>query len=129
MQWSDEGYLLSKNNYDENSIIIEAFTLNHGKYSGLVYGGASRKQKKIFQIGNKIFLNWKSKNDNNSGYFSVELVRPIAASFFDDKKKSACILSSTSILKILLPERQTTAGVSLTTTYLEMNLPKSWGLM
>ena len=55
MQWSDEGYLLSKNNFDENSIIIEAFTLNHGKYSGLVYGGASRKQKKIFQIGNKIF--------------------------------------------------------------------------
>ena len=51
MQWSDEGYLLSKNNFDENSIIIESFTLKHGKYSGLVYGGASRRQKKIFQIG------------------------------------------------------------------------------
>ena len=50
MQWSDEGYLLSKNSYDENSIIIEAFTLNHGKCTGLVYGGASRKQKKIFQV-------------------------------------------------------------------------------
>ena len=50
MQWSDEGYLLSKNNFDENSIIIEVFTINHGNNSGLVYGGASRKQKKIFQI-------------------------------------------------------------------------------
>ena len=106
MQWSDEGYLLSKNNFDENSIIIESFTLKHGKYSGLVYGGASRKQKKNFQIGNKIFLNWKSKGENKTGYFTVELIKPIAPSFFDDKRRSACILSLTSILKILLPERQ-----------------------
>ncbi len=106
MQWSDEGYLLSKNNFDENSIIIESFTLKHGKYSGLVYGGASRKQKKIFQIGNKIFLNWKSRGENKTGYFTVELIKPIAPSFFDDKRRSVCILSLTSILKILLPERQ-----------------------
>ena len=106
MLWSDEGYLLSKNNFDENSIIIESFTLKHGKYSGLVYGGASRKQKKIFQIGNKILLNWKSTGENKTGYFTVELIKPIAPSFFDDKRRSACILSLTSILKILLPERQ-----------------------
>ena len=106
MQWSHEGYLLSKNNFDENSIIIESFTLKHGKYSGLVYGGASRKQKKIFQIGNKILLNWKSTGENKTGYFTVELIKPIAPSFFDDKRRSACILSLTSILKILLPERQ-----------------------
>ena len=106
MQWSDEGYLLSKNNFDENSIIIEVFTLNHGKCSGLVYGGASRKQKKIFQTGNKIFLDWKSRGENKSGYFTVELIKPIAPSFFDDKKRSICILSIASILKILLPERQ-----------------------
>ena len=34
--------------HDENSIIAEAFTLNHGKYVGIVYGGSSRKQKKIY---------------------------------------------------------------------------------
>jgi DNA repair protein RecO (recombination protein O) len=106
MQWSDEGYLLSKNNYNENSIIIEAFTLNHGKYTGVVYGGSSRKQKRNFQIGNKVYLNWKSKNENRSGYFSIELIKPVAASFFDDKKRAASILASSSILKILLPERQ-----------------------
>ena len=106
MQWSDEGYLLSKNNFDENSIIIEAFTLNHGKYSGLVYGGASRKMKKIFQLGNKIFINLKSRGENKYGYFNVELIKPIAPFFFDDKKRSVCILSLTSILQILLPERQ-----------------------
>tara|TARA_Y100000590_G_scaffold281041_1_gene315740 strand:- start:1781 stop:2413 length:633 start_codon:yes stop_codon:yes gene_type:complete len=106
MYWSDEGYLLSKSNFDENSIIIEAFTLEHGKHTGIVYGGASRKQKGNFQIGNKVLVNWKSKGENKSGYFNIELIKPISPIFFDDKKKSVCILSATSILKILLPERQ-----------------------
>ena len=106
MYWKDEGYLLSKHNFDENSIIIETFTLDHGKYTGIVYGGSSKKQKRNFQVGNKILLNWKSKNQNKTGYFNVELINPISPFFFDDKKRSACILSATSILKILLPERQ-----------------------
>ena len=77
------------------------------KCTGIVYGGSSRKQKKNFQTGNKILLNWKSKNENRTGYFNVELLQPIAPLFFDDKKKTVCILSATSILKILLPERET----------------------
>ena len=106
MHWEDEGYLLSKNSFDENSIIIEVFTLNHGKYNGIVYGGSSRKKKKIIQIGNKFLLNLKSKNENRIGYFDIELINPIAPIFFDDKKRSICILAATSILKTLLPERQ-----------------------
>ncbi len=111
MYWKDEGYLLSKTSFNENSIIIEAFTMNHGKYSGVVYGGSSRKQKKNFQIGNKILLNWKSKNENKMGYFNIELIDPIAPLFFDNKKKAICILSATSILKTLLPERQTNKNI------------------
>ena len=82
MYWKDEGYLLSKNNFDENSTIIEVFTLEHGKYTGIVYGGASRKQKGKFQIGNKFLLNWKSKNENRSGYFNIELIKPVSPFFF-----------------------------------------------
>ena len=106
MHWQDEGYLLSKNNFDENSIIIEAFTLHHGKYNGIVYGGSSRKQKRNFQIGNKILLNWKSKGQNKPGYFNIELLEAISPLFFDDKKRLICILAAASFLKILLPERQ-----------------------
>tara|TARA_B100000029_G_scaffold457736_1_gene486706 strand:+ start:8981 stop:9274 length:294 start_codon:yes stop_codon:yes gene_type:complete len=87
MNWRDEGFLLSKNNFNENSILIEAFTFEHGKYTGIVYGGSSRKQKKNFQAGNKILLNWKSKNDNKTGYFNVELLNPIAPFFLIIKKK------------------------------------------
>ena len=57
MYWTDEGYLLSKNNFDENSIIIECFTLKHGKYTGIVYGGSSRKQKKNFRNFKRLIIN------------------------------------------------------------------------
>ena len=111
MYWRDEGFLLSKNNLNENSILIEVFTFYHGKYTGIVYGGTSRKQKRNFQTGNKILLNWKSKNENRTGYFNVELLKPIAPLFFEDKKRTVCILSATSILKILLPERETNKNI------------------
>ena len=111
MKWQDEGYLLSKNNFDENSIIIEAFTFEHGKYTGIVYGGSSRKHKGKFQVGNKLLLNWKSKTENKTGYFNIELIKPVSPFFFDDKKRSVCILSAASILKILLPERQINKNV------------------
>ena len=122
MYWQDEGYLLSKNNFNENSIIIEAITLDHGKYSGIVYGGSSRKLKKDLQIGNKLLLNLKSKNDNKMGYFNLELLKPISPMFFDDKKRSICILSSSQILKILLPERQINKKIYLSFDSLINNL-------
>ena len=111
MYWQDEGYLLFKNNFDENSIIIECFTSKHGKCVGVVYGGNSRKNKKLFQIGNKILLNYRNKNENKTGYFTIELIKPISPKFFDDKKRAICILSASSILKILLPERQTNTKI------------------
>ena len=38
MQWDDVGFLLSKNRYNENSLIVEVYTENHGKCSGIVFG-------------------------------------------------------------------------------------------
>ena len=67
---------------------------------------SSRKQKRNFQVGNKLLLNWRSKNQNKNGYFTSELIKPIAPPYFDDKKKTISILSASSLLKILLPERQ-----------------------
>ena len=104
MQWKDEGFLLSKNKYGENSIIIEVFTLNHGKCSGIVYGGTSKKIKNYLQLGNKIHFNLKTKSDTKLGYFKIEIIEAISPFFFDDKKKLNCIFSSLNLLKILLPE-------------------------
>ena len=106
MNWEDDGFLLSKRKFRENAIIINVFTSNYGKVNGIVYGGTSRKIKNFLQIGNKIFIFFNSKNENKMGYFKTELVKPISPKYFNDKKRTSGILSSSSILSLLLPEGQ-----------------------
>lgn len=106
MQWNDECFLLSKNNYGENSIIIEIFAHHYGRCSGIVYGGTSKKLKNYLQLGNKIHVSLKSKNESKIGYFKVEIIEPISPFFFHDKKKLNCLLSALNLLKIVLPEMQ-----------------------
>ena len=106
MQWEDEGFLLTKNKYSENSLIVEIFTLNHGKCSGLVYGGTSRKIKNYLQLGNKIYAKLKAKNDNKIGYFQIEIIDPLSPYFFNNYQKLNCLLASVNILRATLPELQ-----------------------
>ena len=73
MIWDDTGFLLSKNKYNENSLIVEFFTKNHGKVSGIIFGGTSKKIKNYLQIGNELYLNYNSKSENKIGYFKIEI--------------------------------------------------------
>ena len=57
MNWDDKGFLLSKHRYNENSLIAEIFTKDHGKISGIIFGGTSKKIKNYLQIGNQLFVN------------------------------------------------------------------------
>ena len=58
MNWSDKGFLLSKNKYSENSVIVEIFTKYHGKVSGIIFGATSKKNKNYLQVGNKLHFNY-----------------------------------------------------------------------
>ena len=106
MNWQDEGLLLSKIKFRENANIINVFTNTHGKVSGIVYGGNSRKIRNFLQISNKIFVFYASKNENRIGYFKTELVEAISPKYFNDKKKTTSLLSLSSILNLLLPDSQ-----------------------
>ena len=106
MTWDDEGFLLSKNRYNENSIIAEVFTNNHGKTSGIIFGGTSKKIKNYLQIGNKIHINYNSKSENRIGYLKVEIQEALSPFYFDNKQKLSCISSVMSLIKILTAESQ-----------------------
>tara|TARA_Y100000590_G_scaffold268469_1_gene301526 strand:- start:479 stop:1162 length:684 start_codon:yes stop_codon:yes gene_type:complete len=106
MNWSDCGFLLSKNKFGENSIIAEFFTENHGKISGIIYGATSKKIRNYLQIGNKFHINYNSKNENKLGYLKIEIEKILTPLFFEDKKKLSCIVSSMSLVKLLTVENQ-----------------------
>ena len=106
MNWIDEGFLINKNRYSENSLIVELYTKNHGKISGIIFGGTSKKIKNYLQIGNRLHVNYNSKSDNRIGYFKVEILNAYTPLYFDHKQKLSCITSATNLIKILTAESQ-----------------------
>ena len=113
MNWDDAGYLISKNRYSENSIIAEVFTENHGKISGIIFGGTSRKIKNYLQIGNKIHVNYNTKSPTRIGYFKVEIIKALTPLYFDESKKLSCITSSMNLIKLLTAEAQSNKKIFL----------------
>ena len=106
MIWNDIGFLLSKNRYSENSLITEIFTENHGKTTGIIFGGTSKKIKNYLQIGNKIHVNFNTKSENRIGYFKIEIQEALSPLYFDNKKKLSCIISAMNLIKLLTAESQ-----------------------
>ena len=106
MNWQDKGFLLSSNKYNENSSIVEFFTKDHGKISGILFGSTSKKIKSYLLIGNKFHLNYSSKNENSTGSFKVEIDKVNTALHLDNKLKLSCIIYSIQIIKILTVENQ-----------------------
>ena len=106
MMWDDQGFLLSKNRYNENSLIAEVYTKNHGKVSGIIFGGTSKKIKNYLQIGNNLHVNFNTKSENRVGYFKVEIQMAHSPYYFDDQKKLLCISSAMHLVKLLTAESQ-----------------------
>jgi len=106
MNWDDSAYLVSKNRYSENSIIAEVFTENHGKISGIIFGGTSKKIKNYLQIGNKIYVNYNSKSVTRIGYFKIEILKALTPLYFDENQKLSCITSAMHLIKLLTAEAQ-----------------------
>jgi len=111
MIWTDRGYLLSKIPFQENSIIVNFYTQNHGKCSGIIYGATSKKVKSYLQKGNELYLEHHSKNNNALGYFKVEIIKPRTSEFFSDKKKLSCIVSFLELIKILTVDGEKNSNI------------------
>ena len=106
MNWDDTGFLIYKNRYNENSIISEFYTRNHGKKSGIVFGGSSKKIRNYLQIGNQLYLNYNSKSENKLGYFKLEIQKVYSPIYFENSQKLSCINSAMSLIHLLTAESQ-----------------------
>ena len=111
MNWDDVGFLVSKNRYNENSLITEIFTKNHGKVPGIIFGGTSKKIKNYLQVGNLLYTTYNSKTANRIGYFKIEIFKAFSPIYFDDPQKLNCISSAMNLIKILTADSQTNENV------------------
>ena len=77
----------------------------------MIFGATSKKIKNYLLLGNKFYINFSSKNENNIGYFKVEIEQVLTPKYFDDQKKLSCIISSMNLIKLLTVESQSNLNI------------------
>ncbi len=108
MQWSDEALVLGGRRFGEGGLILDVLTRAHGRRSGLVYGGASRKRRAQYEIGNTLSLTWNGRLDDQLGRFdAAEARRERAATLLDDAKALTGVAAVAALLRAALNEGDT----------------------
>ena len=130
MDWRDTGILLSSRRHGENAAIIDVFTPDRGRHSGVVRGGTSRKIAPILQPGAQLDLVWRARLEEHIGSFTVELQRSRAAIAMGDRLSLAGLNAVLALLTFALPEREAHADLYVRTQNLLdlLDNPNLWPL-
>ena len=104
MEWHDEGTLISLRPHGESSAIVEVFTAEHGRHSGVVRGGTSRRMAPILQPGSQVSVLWRARLEDHLGSFTIEPLKS-RAGLMADRLGLAGLSSVCAMLHVSLPER------------------------
>ena len=107
----DQGFLINKIKYNENSVIADFYTKQSGRASGIIFGGTSKKIKGYLQIGNFFHLNLNSKNNSKTYSIKAEIIQAHTPVYFNNQKKLHCIISAMSLVKNLTPENENNENI------------------
>ena len=123
----DQGFLINKLKYNENSIIADFYTRENGRISGIIFGGTSKKIKGYLEIGNYFHLNLNSKNDSKILSIKTEILKAYTPIYFNNQKKLHCIISAMSLIKNLTPENENNIEIfNLIENFFNILEKKNW---
>lgn len=117
MDWRDEGVLISVRRHGESAAIVEVFTAEHGRHSGVVRGGGSRRMAPILQPGAQVAVEWSARLEEHIGTFRVDPTRS-RAGVMTDGVALAALGSVLGLVAVALPERAAHPGLYATTVAL-----------
>jgi DNA repair protein RecO (recombination protein O) len=106
MEWSDDAIVLSVRPHGETSAIVETLTRAHGRHSGLVRGGASRRMRALLQPGNTLAAHWRARLSEHLGNFAFELSAARAGTMIEERNALLGLNAFTSVAGAALPERE-----------------------
>lgn len=110
MDWIDAAIVLHVRPHGETSAVLDVVTREHGRHSGLVRGGRSRRIRPALQTGNLLKVEWRARLSEHLGFFTIELDKPHAARALDNRLALAGIGALAS-LATLLAERDPHPGL------------------
>jgi len=105
MEWSDDAIVLSARKHGEAAAIVQLLTCDHGRYAGLVRGGAGRRQRGLWQPGNRVRAHWRARLADHLGTLGGELTRAGAAPVMDDRLRLGALSAACALVETTLAER------------------------
>lgn len=106
MEFRDDGVILSVRPHGENHAVVDVLTDTHGRWSGFVYGGQSRKMAPVLQLGNGVRASWTGRVEDSLGHFTLELVRARAGELLHDRLALTGLSAAMAMAREGLPERE-----------------------
>lgn len=106
VEWCDEGIVLAVRRLGETSIVLSLLTRAHGRHSGLVRGGAGRRNRGMLQPGNRLATRWRARLADHLGTMSCEPGQVVAAQALGDRLRLAGIAAACAVAETALPERE-----------------------
>jgi DNA repair protein RecO (recombination protein O) len=106
VEWTEDGIVLAARTHGESALIVTLLTAGHGRHAGLVHGGASTRQRPLWQPGNRLKVEWRARLAEHLGTLRGEVQASHAARVLDDPLALAGLLAACATLDAALPERE-----------------------
>lgn len=105
MNWSDDALIIGARKFGEGGLILDVLTASKGRQSGLVYGGASRRRRALYEPGNTLAVAWSGRLEDQLGRFDVaEPRRERATRLLENASALLVITAMTTLLREVLKE-------------------------
>lgn len=127
MEWRDQALILGGRRFGDSGLILDVLTATKGRRSGLVYGGASRKNRAHFEPGNAVELSWSGRLEEQLGRFVVaEVVTSRAGRYLDRPEALAAINTITALLRGAIDEGDAAGSALFAPTTILLDALESW---
>lgn len=127
MEWHDQALILGGRRFGESGLILDVLTKTRGRRSGLVYGGASRKKRALYEPGNSLQLSWSGRLEEQLGRFNVaEVTVSRPGRYLDRPEALAAITAVTTLLRGAVDEGDTAGSNLYQPTTLLLDALDTW---
>ena len=105
MNFRDQGIIITKNGFKENSYVVTLFTENHGLYSGVIKQ-YSKKNGDVLAESNLVDFFWSARLHEHLGNAKCELIKSYSSFIMQNKTKLYAFNSIVSVIKKAFCERE-----------------------
>ncbi len=106
IDWEDSAIILGHRKHGEHDLIVSALTQYHGRHSGLVKGGASRRKRGVLEPGTLVSVRWHARLEDHLGNYTCELQHAVMPEVLTSPGRLAALVSLCGVLETALPERE-----------------------